>query len=75
MGLEEGSVNSKVGGGARQGLHIYTPLLRAQTKEVQGTSFTEKLALVNELVTTIVPASQQTPRFEIKDPTNMCTAS
>lgn len=55
MWLQEGGVDSKVGGGARVRLHVDTPLFGVQAEGGKGPLLAQHLALIDELIATIVP--------------------
>mmetsp|Transcript_29782 Transcript_29782/g.75856 ORF Transcript_29782/g.75856 Transcript_29782/m.75856 type:complete len:532 (+) Transcript_29782:210-1805(+) len=54
VGLQQRGVHLEVGWGARQRLHIHTPLAGVQLEQLQGTLLAQKLGLINELIATVV---------------------
>ena len=57
--VQERRVDSEVGGGARERLHVNPPLLRVQIERLQGPLLAEELALIDELVAPVVPSRKR----------------
>ena len=54
--IDQGVVHLKVGGGAGQGLNVYTPLGWIEVERLQGTLLAEKFHAVDVFVAAVVPS-------------------